>query len=372
MPRSFFRPAVALAAVDNPLGIAGLEFVEFAAHDPAELGRCFEQLGFKATARHLSKNVTLYRQGRANFLVNAEPDSFAARYAQEYGMGICAIGVRVDDAKRAFKHALADGAWPFQGEPVEQAELHIPAIQGIGDSHIYFVDRWRDEEGRHGRGGDGSIFDIDFRPLETPAARPGPVPAGAGLSHVDHMTQMVGPGRLQEWLDFYRDLFRFREIHEIDPGWRVAADARVMISPCGELVIPLYEEGVARTELMHAYLPDHPGEGVQHIALATDDILACVDTLRGNGVTFIEPPARYYDTLDANLAGHGLDIAALRARGILVDGELGADGQLRLFFQTFVEREPGRIFFEIVQRNGYHGFGEGNLETLARARRMPA
>jgi len=352
----------------NPLGMAGLEFVEFAAPEPAALEKQLARLGFKAIARHVSKNVTLYRQGQMNFLVNAEPDSFAARYAEEYGMGICAIGVRVDNARRAFEQALRQGAWAFEGERLGAGELRIPAIQGIGDSHIYFVDRWRGRGGQRGGVGDISIFDIDFRPIDVATAQADLEHGGTGLKRVDHLTQTVGAGRIGEWLDFYRDLLHFREIHEINANWHVAQESRVMVSPDGEIRIPVYEEGTHRTALMHDYLPDHPGEGVQHIALATDDIVPCIDALKANGVAFVEPPAAYYDSVDARLPGHGVDLDALRARHVLIDGEIGADGVPRLFFQTFVKRRPGEIFFEVVQRSGHHGFGEGNLDALAKAR----
>lgn len=366
-PLSSDTPPVADPAA-NPLGMAGLEFVEFAAPVPDALAQRFEQLGFKAIARHVSKAVTLYRQGQMHFLINAEPDSFAARYAEEYGMGVCAIGIRVASARRAFERAIELGAWAFEGERVGVGELKIPAIQGIGDSHLYFVDRWRGRDGQRGGVGDISIFDIDFRPIDIATAHTDLDCAGTGLLQVDHFTQTVGAGRMQEWLDFYHDLLHFREIHEIDAHWHVSEESRVMVSPCGAVRIPVYEEGTRRTELMHAYLPDHPGEGVQHVALATDDILASVDALRANGVEFIEPPARYYDEVDARLPGHGVDLDALRRRAVLVDGEIGSDGVPRLFFQTFVKRRPGEIFFEIVQRKGHHGFGEGNLAALARAR----
>lgn len=361
-------PAFAGPPGDNPLGMAGLEFVEFASREPDALARRFEQLGFKAIARHVSKAVTLYRQGPMNFLVNAQPDSFAARYADEYGTGVCAIGIRVDDAQRAFERAIELGAWAFEGERIGVGELTIPAIQGIGASHIHFVDRWRGRGGLRGGVGDISIFDVDFRPIDVATAQADLDYFGAGLRRVDHLTQTVGRGRMQEWLDFYRDLLHFREIHELNANWHVSEEARVMVSPCGDVRIPVYEEGTSRTELMHEYLPDHPGEGVQHIALATDDILACADALAANGVEFVEPPARYYDEIEARLPGCRIDVDALRARRILVDGEIGDDGVPRLFLQTFVKRRPGEIFFEIVERRGHHGFGEGNLRALAHAR----
>jgi 4-hydroxyphenylpyruvate dioxygenase len=372
MPSDLPSPTAAQSAIadveHNPLGTAGLEFVEFAARDPQALGRTFTQLGFKAIARHVSKDVTLYRQGEMNFLLNAEPDSFASRYAEEYGTGVCAIGIRVANAQRAFDRAIEFGAWEFEGENVGRNELWIPAIQGIGDSHIYFIDRWRGRGGQQGGLGDISIYDIDFRPVDIDTAHADLSHAGTGLIAVDHLTQTVGAGRMQEWLDFYRGLLNFREIHELHANWHVSADSRVMVSPCGAIRIPLYEEGTPRTNLMHDYLPDHPGEGVQHIALATEDIFGCVDALMANGLSFVEPPPRYYEQIDARLPGHGLDIERLRRGRILVDGEIGADGVPLLFFQTFVKRNPGEIFFEIVQRRGHHGFGEGNLKALAEAR----
>jgi 4-hydroxyphenylpyruvate dioxygenase len=372
MPSDLPTPSAAMQAVSdpehNPLGTAGLEFVEFAARDPQGLGQTFEQLGFKPIARHISKDVTLYRQGEMNFLLNAEPDSFAARYAEEYGVGICAVGIRVADAPRAFDRAIELGAWAFEGEKIGKGELVIPAIQGIGDSHIYFVDRWRGRGGQRGGLGDISIFDIDFRPIEIDTAQADLSHVGTGLVAIDHLTQTVGAGRMQEWLDFYRDLLNFREIHELHANWHVAAESRVMVSPCGAIRVPLYEEGTRRTSLMHEYLPDHPGEGVQHIALATADIFGTVEQLMANGIELVEPPPRYYEQIDARLPGHGLDIERLKRGRILVDGEIGADGVPLLFFQTFVRRRAGEIFFEIVQRKGHHGFGEGNLSALAQAR----
>jgi 4-hydroxyphenylpyruvate dioxygenase len=333
---------------------------------PAALGQVFASLGFKAIARHVSKDVTLYRQGDMNFLVNAEADSFAHRWAEEYGVGICAIGIRVDDAQHAYDRAVELGAWPAEAEPIGPSELVIPAIQGVGDTHLYFVDRWRGKHGGRGGLGDISIYDIDFRPLDAATAHEDWHHAGVGLARVDHLTQTVGPGRLQDWIDFYRNQLGFSEIHELHANWHVAADSRVMVSSCGMIRIPLYEEGTHRAHLMHAYLPDHPGEGVQHIALATDDILRTATALAANGLTFVEPPAHYYDTVDARLPGHGLDLAALRRYGILVDGEI-VDGVPKLFLQTFIKRHPGEIFFEIVQRRGHHGFGEGNLPVLTAA-----
>lgn len=355
----------------NPLGMTGLEFVEFAAPDPQALGAMFERLGLVAVARHVSKAVTLYRLGDIRFLVNGEPDSFAQRYAGEYGVGICALGVRVQSAKQAFKHALTMGAWPFEGERTGPHELKLRAIQGIGDSHIYFIDRWPgrpdDAFGTH----TPSLYEIDFAPLNGAdlAAATGPAPATSPthLTRVDHFTQTVGAGRMQEWLGFYAELLSFHELQDRHPDGLTPGAAKVVVSPCDSIRIPLYEEGKPPTETMHRFLPDHPGEGVQHIALASDDIVASVDALRARGMRFIEWPDAYYDQLDARLPGHGLDIAALRERQILVDGHVDDSGATRLFLQAFLRHAPGEIFFEIVERRGHPGFGEGNLAALQRA-----
>jgi 4-hydroxyphenylpyruvate dioxygenase len=355
----------------NPLGLTGLEFVEFAAPDPAALGAMFERLGLVPVAKHVSKAVTLYRLGEIRFLVNGEPDSFAQRYAGEYGVGVCALGVRVQSAKQAFKHALAMGAWPFEGERTGPHELKLRAIQGIGDSHIYFLDRWPgrpdDAFGSH----TPSLYEVDFVPLNgadlTTATASTSDASPTHLSRVDHFTQTVGVGRMAEWLGFYEELLSFKALPDLHPNGFAAGGSRVVVSPGGSIRIPLYEEGTQPTETMHRFLPDHPGEGVQHIALASDDIIASVDALLARGMAFIAWPDAYYDQLDARLPGHGLDIAALRARQILVDGEIDADGTMRLFLQAFLRHASGEIFFEIVERRGHAGFGEGNLAALQRA-----
>lgn len=302
----------------------------------------FEQLGFTEVARHVSKDVTLFRQGSMNFLINADDDSFAARFAVNHGVGICAIGLRVFDAQISHERAVEFGAWDFEGERIGPNELLIPAIQGIGDSHIYFVDHWegRQEPSDKAR----SIYDIDFAWLDPQETRAALHSNDAGLSKVDHFTQTVGAGRLADWLDFYLQVLHFKEIHAVHPDWKVAQDLPVIVSPCQTLSIPVYEEGTYRTSLMQDYLPDHTGEGVQHIALVAKDILrrwifcgrgAFVSCSRRHGIT---------SNLMSVCPGTGWTLKALRSRGILVDGTMGADGSARLFLQTFIQRDRGDMF----------------------------
>jgi 4-hydroxyphenylpyruvate dioxygenase len=340
------------------MGTDGFEFVEYTAPEPEKLGALFALLGFKAIARHRHKDVTLWRQGGINFIVNAEPDSFAQRFARLHGPSICAIAFRVDDAAAAYKRALDLGAWGFDTRSGPM-ELNIPAIKGIGDSVIYFVDRWRGKDGRHGGIGDISIYDVDFVPLEGAAADH----AGAGLVEIDHLTHNVHRGRMGEWAEFYTRLFNFREIRYFDiEGQVTGVKSKAMTSPCGKIRIPINEEGQETAGQIQEYLNLYHGEGIQHIALASDDIYATVDALRAAGVQFLDTPDTYYELLDKRLPGHGERVERLRANRILLDGAM--QPEKRLLLQIFTQTVIGPIFFEIIQRKGDQGFGEGNFKAL--------
>jgi len=348
------------ATAGNPMGTDGFEFVEYAAPEPEKLGALFAQLGFRAVARHRHKDVTLWRQGGINFLVNAEPDSFAQRFARLHGPSICAIAFRVDDAAAAYKRALDLGAWGFDARSGPM-ELNIPAIKGIGDSLIYFVDRWRGKSGRRGSIGDISIYDVDFEPLDGADAEH----AGAGLTEIDHLTHNVHRGRMGEWAEFYTRLFNFREIRYFDiEGQVTGVKSKAMTSPCGKIRIPINEEGQEKAGQIQEYLDLYHGEGIQHIALATEDIHATVERLRRAGVGFLDTPDTYYELLDQRLPGHGEDLVRLRQNRILLDGATDAAGGKRLLLQIFTQTVIGPIFFEIIQRKGDQGFGEGNFKAL--------
>ncbi|HEY6864743.1 MAG TPA: 4-hydroxyphenylpyruvate dioxygenase [Burkholderiales bacterium] len=340
--------------MSNPMGTEGFEFVEYAAPDPRALGALFETLGFKAIARHRHKNVILYRQGGVNFIVNAEPDSFAQRFARLHGPSICAIALRVRDAAAAYRRAIDMGAWGFDSRSGPM-ELNIPAIKGVGDSLIYFVDRWRGKDGRCGIG-NISIYDVDFEQL---GADGDGSHAGAGLLAVDHLTHNVHRGRMKEWADFYERLFNFREARYFDIEGRLTGlKSKAMISPCGKIRIPINESSDDRSQIQE-YLEAYHGEGIQHIALATADIHATVESLRRAGVAFMDTPDTYYEALDARVPGHGEDVGRLRRDRILLDGAPG-DLLLQIFTKTVI----GPIFFEIIQRKGNEGFGEGNFRAL--------
>ncbi len=339
---------------ENPLGTDGFEFIEYAAPDPAALGHLFEQMGFTAIARHRSKNVLLYRQGDINFIVNAEPDSFAQSFARVHGPSICAIAFRVEDAAAAYKKAVDQGAWGVPNRPGPM-ELNIPAIKGIGDSLIYLVDRYAGSPAN--AGSNVSIYDIDFVPL--PGADQHP--AGAGLTYIDHLTHNVHRGRMGEWADFYGRIFNFREIRYFDiEGKLTGLKSKAMTSPCGKIRIPINESADDKSQIQE-YLVAYHGEGIQHVALGTDDIFATVEKLRAQSVVFQDTPGTYYDMLGARLPGHREDTERLRKNHILLDGAPAKDEML---LQIFTATVIGPIFFEIIQRKGNEGFGEGNFQAL--------
>ncbi len=331
---------------DNPMGTDGFEFVEYTAPDAELLRTLFEQMGFPVVARHRSKNVTLHRQGDINFIINSEPDSFAQAFARQHGPSVCAMAFRVKDATQAFQRALELGAKPFAGR-VGPMELNIPAIEGIGGSLLYLVDRY----------GEQTIYDVDFRRETTPPQIP-----GAGLTYIDHLTHNVKRGNMDVWAGFYERLFNFREIRYFDiEGQKTGLFSRAMTSPCGKIRIPINESQDPKSQI-EEYLHQYRGEGIQHIALGTNDIFSTVDTLRARGVKFQDTPDSYYEGVDARVPGHGEDLAALRSRRILVDGA-PTQGQGTLL-QIFTQNVIGPIFFEIIQRKGNEGFGEGNFKAL--------
>ena len=331
---------------DNPMGTDGFEFVEYTAPDAHQLRTLFERLGFPVVARHRSKNVTLHRQGDINFIINAEPDSFGQAFARTHGPSACAMAFRVKDAALAYRRALELGAKPGPAT-AGPMELNIPSIEGIGGSLVYLVDRY----------GDRSIYDVDFRPV-TPGAKV----ETAGLECIDHLTHNVMRGRMNTWAGFYARLFNFREIRYFDiEGKKTGLLSRAMTSPCGKIRIPINESQDDKSQI-EEYLREYHGEGIQHIALSSPDIYRTVDVLRGQGVAFQDTPDTYYEGVAARVPGHREQLDELQRRHILIDGNPQKNEGVLL--QIFTQNVIGPIFFEIIQRKGNEGFGEGNFRAL--------
>ncbi|MFC6669821.1 4-hydroxyphenylpyruvate dioxygenase [Marinobacterium aestuariivivens] len=337
---------------ENPAGLCGFEFVEFAGPDPGKVAEVLRLLGFMKVATHRSKAVDLYRQGGINFILNREKKSLADYFAQEHGPSACGLGFRVRNAHQAYNHVLEKGAQPLD-IPTGPMELRLPAIKGIGGAPIYLIDRF--EEG-------SSIYDIDFEYLDGVDRHP----QGCGFYEIDHLTHNVYRGRMAFWADFYERLFNFREIRYFDiKGEYTGLTSKAMTAPDGKIRIPLNEEASAGgTGQIEEFLMQFNGEGVQHIALRCDDLPACVDRLRKNGVPLMTaPPDTYYDMLEERLPGHGEPVEELKARGILVDGSTEG-GEPKLLLQIFSATLLGPVFFEFIQRKRDEGFGEGNFKAL--------
>jgi len=342
--------SASISPADNPMGLMGFEFVEFASPTPGLIEPLFEKMGFSLVARHRSKDVLLYRQGGINFIVNREPRSLAGYFAAEHGPSACALAFRVKDAHRAYARALELGAQPVE-VPTGPMELRLPAIKGIGGAPLYLIDRFEDGK---------SIYDIDFDWLPgVPRA-----PRGVGLTHIDHLTHNVYRGRMAHWASFYERLFNFREIRHFDiHGAHTGLQSRAMTAPDDKIRIPLNEEGDKGGGQIEEYLMRFNGEGIQHIALAAADLHSTVDALRARGVPLMTaPPDTYYEMLEERLPGHGQPVGELRARGILLDGS--TQGERRLLLQIFSQTVLGPVFFEFIQRKADEGFGEGNFKAL--------
>ena len=335
---------------DNPMGLDGFEFVEFTAPEEGLLEPIFTRMGFTRVAEHRSKAVALWRQGNINFITNYEPRSHAYYYAREHGASACGMAFRVRDAKKAYALALANGAEPVVVE-TGPMELRLPAIKGIGGATVYLIDRYA---------AGVSIYDIDFNWLDGVDRNP----AGFGFHTLDHLTHNVYRGRMQYWAKYYEKLFNFREIRYFDiKGEYTGLQSRAMTAPDGKIRIPLNEESTGGGQI-EEYLMAYNGEGIQHIAFACDDILACWDKLKAAGMVFMpKPPATYYQMLEERLPGHGEPVEELAARGILLDGS--TDGvRPRLLLQIFSANLLGPVFFEFIQRKADEGFGEGNFKAL--------
>ena len=331
---------------ENPIGTDGFEFVEYTAPDVRQLYALFERMGFRAVARHRSKDVTLFRQGQVNFIVNAEPDSHGSRFAKAHGPSACAMAFRVKDAAKAYTKLIASGAKAFRNQ-VGPMELNIPAIEGIGGSVIYLVDRY----------GTRSIYDVDFVPTDSAK---GFEHVGANLAEIDHVTHNVLRGNMDQWAGFYEKLFNFREVRYFDiEGKLTGLKSRAMTSPDGKIRIPINESSDDKSQI-EEYLQHYRGEGIQHIALSSADIYRSVESLRELGVNFQDSPDTYYERIDNRLQGHGEDVDRMKKNRILIDG----GGDQGLLLQIFTQNAIGPIFFEIIQRKGNEGFGEGNFRAL--------
>ena len=331
----------------NPMGTDGFEFVEFAHPDPEELRVLFTRMGYEMVARHKHKDFELWQQGDITYVLNAQVDSFGARFVEDHGPCAPSMGWRVVDAQAAFDRAVRLGATPYTG--VDKV-LDVPAIVGIGGSLIYFVDQYYDT----------SPYNAEYDWLAQSK------PRGVGFFYLDHLTHNVHKGNMDTWFRFYGDLFNFREIRFFDiEGKFTGLLSRALTSPCGRIRIPINEDR-GETGQIVAYLKKYKGEGIQHIAVGSDDLYDSTDIIAENGLKFMPgPPDAYYELSKSRVVDHDEPLDRMRKHGILIDGEGVVDGaETKILLQIFSKTVIGPIFFEFIQRKGDDGFGEGNFKAL--------
>jgi len=345
-PHSAPRATISAA---NPAGTDGFEFVEFAHPEPEKLRELFARMGYALTARHKTRAIELWQQGDITYVLNDEPGSHARRFVEDHGPCAPSMGWRVVDAAAAFAHAVAAGATPHTGA---DRMMDLPAIVGIGGSLIYFTDSY----GTDLFGPYGAEFDFIAAPK----------PAGVGFHYLDHLTHNVHKGNMDTWFRFYGGIFGFKEIRFFDiEGKFTGLRSRALTSPCGRIRIPINEDRGEKGQIVE-YLKRYNGEGIQHIAVGTEDIYAATDEIASRGLKFMPaPPKAYYDLSQSRVVGHDEPLDRLMTHGILIDGEGVVDGgETRILLQVFSKTVIGPIFFEFIQRKGDDGFGEGNFKAL--------
>lgn len=329
----------------NPLGLNGVDFIEYGGPDAVYFENLFTKMGFTCLAEISGKKIKLYRQGDINFILNCEPNTFAAGFAKAHGPSVCSTGFRVGNAKAAYELALKRGAKAYEGADAARGATPYPSVYGIGDSLIYFIDEKNHKD----------LYQTQFKVKDLAIA-----PEGLGLKIVDHFTNNVPVGEMQKWCDFYENVFNFREARYFDiRGSSTGLISKVMRSPCGKFSVPINEPTDAKSQIQE-YLDEYKGSGIQHIALTTDKIIPTLESLKKNDLHFLNsPPATYYQALKDRLPQVSEDLAQLQKNAILVDGD--EHGYL---LQIFTKNIIGPVFYEVIQRKGHDGFGNGNFQAL--------
>ena len=329
----------------NPLKTDGFAWLEYTVPSEAEkksLGALFESMGFAHVGQHKTRDISWYQQGDIIFLINLNASKIATSFATIHGASVSGMAFKVHNAAEALDFATTKGALKLPASEIGWCPLH--AVYGIGESGLYFVDNIAEQEMRQ-------LFDLKAFDRQ-----------GAGLLVLDHVTHNVPRGNMDKWSKFYEDIANFKEVRYFDiEGKLTGLLSRAMTAPCGKIRIPINESTDDQSQI-EEFLREYKGEGIQHIALTTNDIYQTVDQLKAVGLKFLDTPDTYYDRLDARVPEHGESVEALRTRRILLDGApIEGDG---ILLQIFTENAIGPVFFEIIQRKGNEGFGEGNFQAL--------
>jgi 4-hydroxyphenylpyruvate dioxygenase len=340
-------PQFAVSA-SNPVGLDGIEFVEFVSARPEALEALFKGFGLSKVARHLDHPVDLYEQADIHFLVNRAPRSFAAGFAQQHGPSISSMGWRVKDAQKALEVAVARGARARPEGDFKVDGKPVPAIYGIGDSLIYFIDGYTHAD-KYER--------LGFAKLEKPEMVP-----SKGFLAIDHLTNNVEKGTMQAWASFYKSVFGFEEVRYFDiRGAKTGLTSYALRSPCGHFCIPINEADEKKSQI-NEYLDEYKGPGIQHLAFLTDDILSSLQLLEGTPIEMLDMDDDYYKVVEAKFPQVTESLAEIKRRNVLVDGD-----EKGYLLQIFTKNLIGPIFIEIIQRKNHYSFGEGNFGALFRS-----
>ena len=342
---------------ENPAGLKGIDFIEYSSPEPEKLKRLWKSMGFAHKGRHKKKQVDLFTQGYTHFILNEAKDTFAENFSHQHGPSVCALAFRVHSADKAFKLACAKGA---RAVPLDKQSHSFPAIYGVGESIIYFIE----EDASHFE----KEFDI-FHPLkeegkeETAKENRQSVASSVGLLSVDHLTHNVPTGDMQKWCDFYQEIFNFTERRYFDiQGSKTGLVSKVMRSPCNTITIPINEPAPGekgKKSQIQEFLEEYKGSGVQHIALTTKNIVDSVKKLRSAGIDFLDVPDTYYQALSKRVPQIKEDLSDLQANKILADGD-----EKGYLLQIFTKNVIGPVFYEVITRCNHDGFGEGNFQAL--------
>lgn len=331
----------------NPVGLKGIEFVEFCSKEPASLYQLFKDFGFSKLMQSNDKEITYFNQNDIHFLVNDKKSGHSSKFAKAHGPSICSMAFRVENSIKAYESAIASGAKSAEGEYKYQGNI-VPAIYGIGDSLLYFVDQYTSKN---------FYKDIGFENLANPD-----IVEDKGFLAIDHLTNNVKKGEMHKWADFYKNIFGFTEVRYFDiKGAKTGLISYALQSPCKTFCIPI-NEGTEKGSQINEYLDEYNGPGIQHLAFITKDIVKSLSLMKSTNIDTLDIDDEYYDEVFDRVPNVTEDHATLKDYNILVDGD--EEGYL---LQIFTKNIIGPIFIEIIQRKNHNSFGEGNFGALFRS-----
>lgn len=342
----------------NPLGVIRLDHIEYTTQNLESMHELYTRLGFSRIQDHTCAKHDMYYYTQADmdiiFTIGKEEGVFQYDYYQKHGEGVCTLAFLVEDVEHALNEAIKRGAEmlsDIKENELEGTTYKTAAIKGFGDVRNLFVER----------SGKTTLFGPQFSIIENPEMVPDD--RNPNLIRVDHLTNNVYQGDMEKWVQFYEDIYGFKQVRYFDiKGMKTGLFSKVVCSYNREIIIPINEpDDSAGYSQIQEYLDEHKGEGVQHIAMTTNNIVETVRMMKKNGFEFLDITPTYYELLPTRLPGieDKEDLKPLQEESILVDGDVNS-----YLLQIFTSNQVGPLFFEIICRKGHDGFGEGNFQAL--------